>query len=160
MQSVCKAREGEPTVKKPRIILNTVLLVLAVGTLTSQFAQDASTGPEKPDLERRAILVGLVRTINTAEVTELYTYGSYASWQTLLTHHQQEMNQWLATVYSRDPNVRFGAAPEILPGWNLRLIVPPDGTGWVVLLEDVKDKTGYAALSDERGVIKECKYIE
>jgi hypothetical protein len=147
-------------VKKHRIILNTVLLILAVGTPASQFAQDASTGPDKPDPQRRAIMVGLVRTINTAEVVERAAYGSFASWQILLTHHQQEMNQWLATVYSRDPNVHFGSAPEILPGWNLRLVVQPDGEGWVVLLEDAKDKTGYAVLSDERGLIKECKYTE
>jgi hypothetical protein len=39
-------------------------------------------------------------------------------------------------------------------------MVPPDGTGWVVVLEDAKDATGYAALSDESGVIRECKYLE
>jgi hypothetical protein len=35
-----------------------------------------------------------------------------------------------------------------------------DGTGWVVSLEDATDKTGYAALSDESGVIGEYKYIQ
>jgi hypothetical protein len=147
-------------VKKLRIILSTVLLVLALGTLASQFAQDASTGPEKPNLDRRSSMDGLVRTINTAEVSEFYTYGSYASWQTLLAHQQEYLNEWLSHFYSRDPNVHFGSTPEILPGLNLRLIVPPDGTGWVVLLEDAKDKTGYALLSDERGVIRECKWLQ
>ena len=146
--------------KKRRIILNTLLLVLALGSVAPQFAQDASTVAKEPDLERRASMVGLVRTINTAEVTERAAYGSYASWQTILTHEQHEMNQWLASVYSRDPNVHFGSTPEILPGWNLRLIVPPDGTGWVVVLEDANDKTGYAALSDESGLIRECKYLK
>jgi hypothetical protein len=103
---------------------------------------------------------GLVRTINTAEVTERSTYGSFASWQTLLAHQQEYLNEWLANDYSRDPNVHFGSTPEILPGWNLRLIVPPDGTGWVVLLEDARDKTGYALLSDERGVIRQCKWLQ
>jgi len=147
-------------VKKPRIILNALLLVLALGSVAPQFAQDASTVAKEPNLERRAKMVGLVRTINTAEVAERAAYGSYASWQTILTHEQHEMNQWLASVYSRDPNVHFGSMPEILPGWNLRLIVPPDGTGWVVVLEDANDKSGYAALSDESGVIRECKYLE
>jgi hypothetical protein len=147
-------------VKKHRIILSTVLLILAVGTLVSQFAQDTSTDPDKPDPQRRAITVALVRTINTAEVGERASYGSFASWQTLMAHQQEYLNEWLTHFYSRDPNVHFGSAPEILPGWNLRLIVPPDGQGWVVLLEDAKDKTGYAALSDERGVIRECKYIQ
>jgi hypothetical protein len=146
-------------VKKLRIILNAVLLILAVGTLASQSAQDASTGPEKPNLARRSSMVGLIRAINTAEVVEQSTYGSFASWQTLLAHQQEYWNK-LANFYSRDPNVHFGATPEILPGWNLRLIVPPDGTGWVVLLKDAKDETGYAVLSDESGVIRECKALQ
>jgi hypothetical protein len=102
-------------------------------------------------------MLGLVRTINTAEVVEQTTYGSFASWQTLLAHQQEYLNEWLANFYSRDPNVHFGSTPEILPGWNLRLTVQSDGSGWVVMLEDAKDKNGYAALSDERGVIWECK---
>jgi hypothetical protein len=147
-------------VKKLRIILNTPLLVLALGSVAPQLAQDASTGPKGPNLERRSITVGLVRTINTAEVGERATYGSYASWPTLLVHQQQYFNHWVTQFYSRDPNVHFGSTTEILPGWNLRLMVPPDGTGWVVVLEDAKDATGYAALSDESGVIRECKYLE
>ena len=146
--------------KKFRITLSTVLLVLALGTLASQFAQDASTGPKKPDLERRATMAGLVRTINTAEVGEQSTYGSFASWQTLLAHQQEYLNDWLRRFYSRDPNVHFGSTPEILPEWNLRLIVPMDGQSWVVLLRDAKDETGYAVLSDESGVIRECKYLQ
>ena len=146
--------------KKLRIILNTLLLVLAFGSVAPQFAQKAPTGPKEPNLERRASMVGLLRTINTAEMVERATYGSYASWRTILSHEQGAMNQWLASVYSRDPNVHFGSTPGILPGLNLRLIVPPDGTGWVVVLEDTKDETGYAVVSDETGVIRECKYLE
>ena len=109
---------------------------------------------------RRSIAIGLVRTINTAEVTERATYGSYASWQTLLEHQQQYFNHWVTRFYPQNPNVHFGSTPEILPAWNLRLIVPPDGAGWAVVLEDANDKAGYAALSDESGIIRECKYLE
>lgn len=134
--------------KKHRITLSTVLLVLALGTLASQFAQDASTGAEKPDAERRASMLGLVRTINTIEVTHLYKYGSYESWPILVAQHQQDFDAWLKRFYHSDePNVRFGDMPEILPGWNLRLNVQTDGKG-------------YAALSDERGIIRECKYLQ
>lgn len=136
------------------------LFAISLGVLTPQFAQDPPTGAEKPDVARRSIMLGLVRTINTAEVVERSTYGSFASWQSLLAHQQEYLNEWLASFYSRDPNVHFGSTPEILPGWNLRLIVPTDGQGWVVMLEDTKDKNGYAALSDERGVIWECKPLQ
>ena len=57
-------------------------------------------------------------------------------------------------------NVRFGDAPEILPGWNLRLSVHTDRQGCDVLLEDKTDKNGYAVLSDERAYIRECKWLQ
>jgi hypothetical protein len=147
--------------KKHQIILSAVLLVLALGVLTPQFAQEASTAAEQSDQQSRnhALFLGLLRTINTAEVVDSSTYGSYESWQTLLAH-QPDLNGWLATNYSREPNVHFGDLPEILPGWNLRLNVHADGQGYDVLLEDASDKTGYAALSDERGVIRECKWLQ
>jgi hypothetical protein len=144
--------------KKHRILLNSVLLVLWLGGLTPQFAQDASKGPEDSDLRHdHALLVGFVRTINTAELDELSTYSAYASWQTLLAHQQRFFNEWPARFYSQDANVHFGSTPEILPGWNLRLNVQTDGKGYVALLEDASDKNGYAAVADESGVIRECK---
>lgn len=80
---------------------------MTLGAVASQFAQDPSAGPEKPDFNRRSNMLGL-RTINTAEVGELSTYGAYASWQTLLTHQQEYLNDWLARVYySKDANVHF-----------------------------------------------------
>ena len=141
--------------KKHRILLSTVLLVLALGVLTPQFAQDASTNAAKTDQEKlhRALGMGLVRTINTAEVVELTNYGSYASWQTLLAHQQEYFNGWLPKFYSRDPNAHFGSMPEILPGYGLRLNLHPDGQGYDLRLEDTTAKPHYAAFSDESGVI-------
>jgi hypothetical protein len=133
-----------------------MLLVLAFGTVASQSAQNAPTATDK--LDRHASMLGLVRTINTAESDELHTYGSYASWQTLLVHHN--LNGWLASFYSQESNVHFGDLPEILPGWNLRLNVQADGKGYVLLLNDASDKTGFAWVSDESGIIRECKYLQ
>ncbi len=145
--------------KKYRIIISTVFLVLAMGTLASQFARGPSTDAER-EFDRRAKMVGLVRTINTAEAVEHRNYGSYGSWQTLLIHNQEYLNEWLARIYdSRAAKAHFGDLAEILPGWKLRLHVNPDGQAYVVLLEEVNDNTGFAALSDERGVIRECKYL-
>jgi len=147
--------------KKHRILLSSVLLVLSLGGLTPQFAQDASKGSEESDLRHdHALLEGFLRTINNAEGVELSTYGAYASWQTVLVHQQQYLNEWLAKYYSQDANFHFGSTPEILPGWNLRLNVQTDGKGYVALLEDATDKNGYAAVSDERGVGRECKWLQ
>ena len=145
---------------KHRILLSTVLLVLALGTVASQFAQDTSSGPRKADPGRRSLFFGLVRTINTAEAEERIKYGSYGPWRTLLEHQQEYLNSWLGKFYSaNDANVHFGDTPEVLPGWNLRLNVHTDGQGYDLLLEDATDN-GYAALSDERGVIGECKWLQ
>jgi len=56
--------------KKHRIIWSTLLLVMALGSQASQFAQNVSAGAQQPDMEKRATMIGLVRTINTLEVTD------------------------------------------------------------------------------------------
>ena len=65
--------------KKHQVILSTVSLVLLLGVLTPQFAQDTSTRRANADQARHWEAIGLLRTINTAEVVEHTTYGSYAS---------------------------------------------------------------------------------
>lgn len=140
------------------IIASTVFFLLALGTLAPQFAQNAPTDEEKSNKDH-AILLGLVRTINTAEVANFSNYGSFASWQILLAHYPDYFNKWLADMYSQGGNAHYGEMPEILPGWKLRLNVQADGRGFVVLLEDASDKDGFAAVSDERGVIRVCKYL-
>jgi hypothetical protein len=151
--------KGEPAMNKHRIIFSAVLLVLALGRLTPQFAQDTLPNPSGPDLERRMHALGLLRTINTAEVVELYKYGSYSSWQTLLAHQPEYLNEFLARAYPQEVNLRFADMPEVLPGYKMRFNVHSDGQGYDILLEDATDKTGYAPLSDERGIIRESKWL-
>ena len=146
-------------IKKHRIIWSTLVLVVALASEASQFAQNTSAGAQEPEMEKRTTLLGLVRTINTVEVTDFSQYGSYESWQTLRERHLRDLDGWLARFYPSKANAHFGDMPEILPGWDLRLNVNADGQGYVLVLEDIADKTGYAALSDERGVIRECKYL-
>jgi hypothetical protein len=146
-------------VMKLRVILNTVLLALALGTPASQFAQNASTGAGKPSPQSHERAMGFLRTINTAESEEFSKYGSYASWPTLLAHQAKYLDTWLGHFYSHVPNVHFGQLPEALPGLNLRLSVHADGHGYDVLVEDVSDKDGFAGLSDERAVIRECRWL-
>src|SRR5579863_325710 len=115
--------------KKYSVLLTTVLLVLMFGVLVPQFAQNAPTGPGNPDRERRATAIGLMRTINTAEVTEVTTYGSFAAWQTLLAHGGEDMKRCL-----QEYGTQLGPAPEVLPGWRLRLNVSADGKSYDLML--------------------------
>jgi hypothetical protein len=148
--------------KKHRVILSSVLLVWTLGTSAPQLAQDATSGVEPTSQQgsNHALALGFLRTINAAEVGDFSKYGSYSSWQTLLAHEPEYLNAWLATYYSQKPNVHFGDLPEVLPGLRLRLSVHTDGLGYDVLVEDATDKNGYAGLSDERGMIRECKWLQ
>ena len=62
-------REGDPCYEAYRVLLTTVLLVLLLGVLAPQFAQNVPTAPGEDDRESPTA-IGLLRTINTAEVVE------------------------------------------------------------------------------------------
>jgi hypothetical protein len=132
-----------------RAVRTTVLLVLLLGVQAPQFAQNVPAGPGDSGKERNWTAIGLVRTINTAEVLELNTYGSFAPWQTLLAHQAEYINKC-----TQENGMRLGAMPEILPGWSLRLNVRADGQAFDLMLKDVASKqVPYAAYSNETGVI-------
>jgi hypothetical protein len=145
--------------------LTCLMTALALGALPPQFAQEASKDRAIYDQQSplHSLMAGFVRTVNTAEVTYHAQGGSYGSWQDLLANQQQYLNGWLAQFYPQfypqAANIHFGRLPEVLPGLNLRLNVAPDGRSYVVLVEDAADKTGFAFVSDERGVIRYCKFI-
>jgi hypothetical protein len=139
--------------KEHRIVLSiAVMLILSIST--PQFAQDTAIKYQRPEADRTSRIFGFIRTINTAEVVDLRTYGSYSSWQTLLAHDSKYLDMWRTTFYPQE--ARFGGPSEILPGLNLRLNAHDDGQGYDILLEDTTSKTGYAVQSDERGIIREC----
>jgi hypothetical protein len=155
--------------KTHRIVLSTALFAFVFGILPPEFAQETSSNcanvakPEQ-NAEHRAFLIGFVRTINTAEAVEVNKYGSYASWATLLEHqHEGEyFSQWLVRFVPKTENgdPHFGEMPAILPGLSMRLNVHTDGQGYDLLVEDTTDKQWYAAQSDERGIIRECKPLQ
>ena len=143
--------------KTHRIIWSVVLLAMALGTSASQLPQDVRTsGGENLQDESRATTLGFLRTINTAEAAEFAEQGTYASWPTLLKHQGEYLNSWLATYV---PKAHFGNLPEVLPGLDLRLNAHADGRGYDAVVEDLTDKNGYAGLSDERGIIRECTFL-
>ena len=145
---------------KHRVALGTVTLVLFLGVLTPHFAQNVPGGPEEPDQQRRQHALSLLRAINTVEVVEAINFGSFASWQTLLAHQPNSFDKFFEINYPRERDMHFADMPEILPGWSLRFNVHADGKGYDARLQDLTDKTcGYAALTDESGVIRQSKAI-
>ncbi|HKW57307.1 MAG TPA: hypothetical protein VJN42_08105 [Candidatus Acidoferrum sp.] len=88
---------------KYRVIPTAILAVFSLGVMTPQFAQDPSTNAAQSEETslHRAQLIGLLRTINTAEATERAQHGSYNSWETLLANQPDYFKGWLTNVARR-----------------------------------------------------------
>jgi len=146
-----------------QILLIAALFLFAVGT--AGFQQVATDGSQQPYNEKQARMLGLMRTINTLEVVaDFGHYGSYTPWLVLMESHSDELSGWLARNWPEETSrqeapLRFADQPEVLPGMRLRLNLNADGRGYSVLIEDIQDKHGFAFVSDERGIIREGKYI-
>jgi hypothetical protein len=145
--------------KVRHVILTIALMLLGIPVL--QLAQESPPRISTPDLARRQTAIGLLRTINTAEVTYRVKNGSFGTWQALLSSQPEFFTKFLAKNNGGKADLHFGDGPEILPGWNLRLNVHADGQGYDVLLSDMTDeKCGYAALTNEVGIIPQSKAID
>jgi hypothetical protein len=143
--------------------LGVTLFAVFVGLLTNQFAQNVPAQSSESEHARRSMAINLLRGINTAEVNYQHKHSIYAPWDVLVKSEEFTgfWMKWLAPNESQLTDIHFGEAPEILPGWSLRLDVTSNNEGYDVMLEDKNDKTcGYAAITDERGVIRQAKAID
>src|ERR1700746_895332 len=125
--------------RKGLFMFAAILLTLFPGVTSSRNVQDNPTHAEQPERLRRQLAISLLRQINTAEVVDISTYGSYSSWPILLARYQKYFDSPIAKSYLREASVQFADAPEILPGWSLRLNVHADGKGYDLLLRDLTD---------------------
>jgi hypothetical protein len=140
-----------------------VLLALTLTTATPQFGQNAKNEPSDGDQAKHMMAISLLRAINTMEVTLRIENGRYATWNELLTSREfrEDMAKCITEKAMPLAGAHFATGPEILPGWSLRLNLTKDGAGYDLMLEDTTDKTcGYAAVTDERGVIRQSKAID
>jgi hypothetical protein len=147
--------------RRPSLIA--VLVILAAGAPLS--SQNAVAQTTDPGHAKHSLAVNLSRAINTAEVTYKFKRsGSYAAWDALLTSDEFHSSKVITMLAKIDPqlvNTQFSNGSEILPGWSLRLNLTADGQAYDLVLEDLTDKAcGYAAITDERGVIRQSKAID
>ena len=115
-----------------------------------------------PDHAKHSLAINLLRAINTAENDYQQKHGAYAPWDTLL--NSEEFTQYGIKLAARNEpklgTVHLSNGPEILTGWRLRLDLTAESKGYNVILEDTEDKQcGYAAITDERGLIRQGKVI-
>ncbi len=150
--------------RKLAIVSSTLLFALFLRPLGSMHAQNKPGQAAEAERARSRLAISLLRGINTAEAEYQKNHGgAYASWDVLVTSEEFTGRgmKWAAQFDPQLANAHFSAAPAILPGWVLRLNVTADGKGYDLLLEDATDmKCAYAALTDERGVIRQSKALD
>jgi hypothetical protein len=141
------------------LFLSGLMLAVAI----PHWAQSPATPSPVDEHARRNAAVGTLRAINTMEMVYKSRHGSFAGWDVLLASGEFTGRQMHLAVQDEPQlaNVSPSKAPQILPGWALRLNVTADGQGYDVLLEDQTDKAcHYAGGSDERAVIRQSKTID
>jgi hypothetical protein len=126
---------------------------------TPQLAQDTSQSASPTDLAPHRMVVSFLRTQNTAEVVARKKNGAFLPWKPPLTRQPGLFDARFLEFNGLEKTIsQVSDEPEVLPGWNLRLHVREDDRGCDVLLIDKTDKAySYAALTDERGVIRQSK---
>lgn len=135
---------------------------VAIGTLVAGalagaalvMAQQQGTRPPGARLARlqatetsrdsRVVGIDIVRTIETAEVEYKVKHGVYASWNKLFRAPDEE-KRW--------EGLHLSAGPQIVPGWELKLVASADGEHFELSLHNVPDECGFSFFSDEHGVI-------
>jgi hypothetical protein len=128
------------TVQTKSILLSIALLALVGATGGVLRSQDAPPTSPDSDRTRHVTAIKLLRALNTAELSYKTKHGAYATRDELAASDEFKVN---------------------LSGWSLRLNVTADGKAYDALLEDTTYKScGYAALTDERGVIRQSKAID
>jgi hypothetical protein len=87
--------------------------------------------------QQRATAVELARTINTAEINYFTKNGRYAELKDLVA----------AGLIAQDPQPPAA-------GWRLRLLVVPDGKGYVLsVIKEASGSDHWGLYSDETGII-------
>lgn len=143
------------------------LLAAAVSPLWPQTISAAKTTTGSSAEAIRA--VNILRVINTAEVgTCRDDHGEagdnmrFRPWARLVNAPclKEAQSHFSGSRFAQAGKLSFSAAPEIVPGLMLRLVVSPDGkhyNAWLGPKPDVR--CGFAFYSDERGVIYEGRAI-
>jgi hypothetical protein len=125
--------------------------------------QKSPIGAPDRERERRSLAVNLVRAINAAEANYKKTHGTYATWDTMIGNGDftDHGTKWAPESFPTVAHAMYGSGAEIVPGWKLRLQISRDGNAYDLLLEDVTDpKCGFAVISDERGLVRQCKSVD
>jgi hypothetical protein len=140
---------------RSRIYFAVALLLLFVGISVRLRAKDEKS----PNQEERTRAVNLVRLINTAELwynrgttkEASDAHGHYASWDDL---YKSGILKKIQDQWPMDKDLQISADPEVMPGYQLNLLVSADGESYSVALHDKREGEGlFSVFSDQNGLI-------
>jgi len=149
--------------KRLPIVAVIALIALGLALGTAAQPQKPSPGLGDRERERRSFAINLVRAIQKAQLDFKSKHAVYANWDNLIGngYFTSTGTKWASPDFPTVGQALYGSGPEIVPGWRLRLNVSHSGSAYDLLLEDVTDpKCGYAALTDERGTIRQARSLE
>ncbi len=98
-----------------------------------------------------------MRLINTAEVDYRRERGAYATWGELFLSRAIQFQglRWWSPV-TQFQGLQLSAGPEVVPGWNVALVVSADRHNYELTLRSVDDKQcRFSFFSDDSGLIYE-----
>jgi hypothetical protein len=141
--------------RNSRIYFAVAMLLLVVGVSAKLLANDEKS----PDEQERATAVNVVRLINTAE--RAYSVGTkrdasdahnqYASWDEL---NNSGVIKIVQDQWPMMKDLTVSASPELMPGYQLDLLVSADGKSYSIALHDKRDGDGlFSIFSDQNGII-------
>jgi len=145
-----------------RLFVAGICMFLAMAGATAG-PQKVSIGQASRERERQSFAMNLVRALNTAEQDYKSKNAKYADWATLTGNGDftETGTKWAPVGFPTVGHAMYSRGAEIVPGWKLRLNVSHEGQAYDLLLEDATDpKCGYAAVTDERGLIRQSKVID
>jgi beta-lactamase regulating signal transducer with metallopeptidase domain len=183
LEAIMSLRSSDPKTRVPRFLLGALacwmtIVPLGGGLLSGSNLRihtaggGGQTGSITDNSKDQAMLaVNIIRVINTAEVVDCRTKDGkvdetikFLPWDDLrnkpcFKQAQQKYSRPAGNRFSEVSQLTFSAAPAIVPGLELRLVVSPDGSHYNVWLGQAKGNCGFAFYSDERGLIYEASAL-
>lgn len=145
-----------------RGVLGLSLIVGLSSLAPAAWPQKSAPTVSDRELQRRSFAMNFLRALNAAEFDYKKKHAVFANWDALLAegYFSETGTKWGSEDFPTVTHAMYSRGPEIVPGWKLRLTVSNGGKSYDVLVEDATDpKCGYAGVTDERGVIRQSKFI-
>ena len=138
--------------------LRTVGWFLSLTLLVSVVALQSQQREPVAKADRKTAIT-LVRLINTAELEPKFQRARYESFSDLLQSGALKNTQRHFPQLAVE-ELNLQSERDVLPGWELRLVVSGDGNSYKLSLIEKEDRCKFGFFSDEVGIIYHGKAID